>query len=325
MPVTSAVSKVEANGNGVATVFSFNPVVIFEASDLQVYKTAVDGTVTLLAEGVGAANYAVNVSSYPGTGSVTYPSTGPTRLATGEVLTIIRVLPYEQGTRYSNQRAYYPDAIEKSFDYLTMLTQQLLEISSRSVQVPIGDPTDPQDLIDAVVEAAAIAQAAADVISGLNVVPATETQAGFSELSSQAEADAGTDDTTNMTPLKTRRANKDAIIISITGDSTAVTSGTNKKRFRMPYGFTLTEVRANLITAQTSGSILTVDINESGSTILSTKLTIDNTEKTSVTAATPPVMSDTALADDAEISIDVDQIGDGTAQGLKVTLIGYRA
>jgi hypothetical protein len=37
------------------------------------------------------------------------------------------------------------------------------------------------------------------------------------------------------------------------------------------------------------------------------------------------VISDTALADDAEITIDIDQIGDGTAKGLKVMLIGNYA
>jgi hypothetical protein len=93
----------------------------------------------------------------------------------------------------------------------------------------------------------------------------------------------------------------------------------------MPRAVTLTSVRASLTTAQASGSIFTVDINEAGTSILSTKLTIDNTEKTSTTAATPPVISDVNLADDAEMTIDIDQIGDGTAKGLKVTLIGTRA
>ena len=88
---------------------------------------------------------------------------------------------------------------------------------------------------------------------------------------------------------------------------------------------TLTEVRANLNTAQTSGSVFTVDINESGSSVLITKLTIDNTEKTSTTASTSAVISDSSLADDAEITIDIDQVGDGTAKGLKLTLIGTRA
>ena len=108
-------------------------------------------------------------------------------------------------------------------------------------------------------------------------------------------------------------------------ETTALTTGNGKVTFRMPHAMTLTAVRASLSTAQASGSIFTVDINEGGTSILSTKLTIDNTEKTSTTAAAAPVISDSALADDAEITIDIDQIGDGTAKGLKVTLIGTRA
>jgi hypothetical protein len=117
----------------------------------------------------------------------------------------------------------------------------------------------------------------------------------------------------------------ESIIVAASDETTALTTGTSKVTFRMPYAFTLAAVRASLTTAQTSGSIFTVDINDSGTTILSTKLTIDNTEKTSTTAATAPVISDTALADDAEITIDIDQVGDGTAKGLKITLIGTRA
>jgi hypothetical protein len=115
------------------------------------------------------------------------------------------------------------------------------------------------------------------------------------------------------------------IQLAASDESTALTTGTAKVTFRMPHAMTLTGVRASLSTAQSTGSIFTVDINEGGTSILSTKLTIDNTEKTSTTAATAAVISDSALADDAEITIDIDQIGDGTAKGLKVTLIGTRA
>ncbi len=111
--------------------------------------------------------------------------------------------------------------------------------------------------------------------------------------------------------------------VAVSDESTALTTGTGKLTFRLPMAMTVTEVRGSLSTAQTSGSIFTVDINEGGSTILSTKLTLDNTEKTSTTAATPPVISDTALALDAEITIDIDQVGDGTAKGLKVLLLGF--
>jgi hypothetical protein len=115
------------------------------------------------------------------------------------------------------------------------------------------------------------------------------------------------------------------LVVAASDESTALTTGTAKITFRMPRAVTLTSVRASLTTAQASGNILTVDINEGGTSILSTKLTIDNTEKTSTTAATPPVISDANLADDAEMTIDIDQIGDGTATGLKVYLIGTYA
>ena len=107
-------------------------------------------------------------------------------------------------------------------------------------------------------------------------------------------------------------------------ETTALTTGTAKVTFRAPSAFTLTGVRASLTTAQSSGSIFTVDVNQNGTSVLSTKLTIDNTEKTSVTAATPSVISTSAITDDAEITIDIDQIGNGTAKGLKITLIGTR-
>jgi hypothetical protein len=116
-----------------------------------------------------------------------------------------------------------------------------------------------------------------------------------------------------------------AIPIACSDETTALTAGVSKVTFRMPYAMTLTAVRASLTTAQASGAIFTVDINSGGTSILSTKLTLDNTEKTSKTAATAPVISTSSLPDDAEITIDIDQIGDGTAKGLKVYLIGVAA
>ena len=115
------------------------------------------------------------------------------------------------------------------------------------------------------------------------------------------------------------------LVVAASDETTALTTGTAKITFRMPRAVTLTAVRASLTTAQTSGSLLTINIKESGTTILSTKITINNTHKTSTTATTLPVISDTALADDAEMTIDIDQIGDGTAKGLQVMLIGTYA
>jgi hypothetical protein len=105
-------------------------------------------------------------------------------------------------------------------------------------------------------------------------------------------------------------------------ETTPLTTGTAKITFRVPYAMTLTSVRISLTTAQTSGSILTVDINVNGVSILSTKLTIDNGEKTSVTADIQAVISNANIPDDAEVSLDIDGLGDGTAAGLKGALIG---
>lgn len=109
--------------------------------------------------------------------------------------------------------------------------------------------------------------------------------------------------------------------IAIGDETTAITTGT-KVTFRMPFAMTVTAVRASLTTASSSG-IPTFDINEAGTSILSTKLTVDANERTSTTAATAAVISDASLADDAEMTIDVDVAGTGAAGG-KITLIGYQ-
>jgi hypothetical protein len=111
-----------------------------------------------------------------------------------------------------------------------------------------------------------------------------------------------------------------SIQVAISDETTAITTGTAKITFRTPYAFTLTNVRASLATASSSGAPV-FDINMGGTSLLSTKLSIDASEKTSTTAATPPVISNSTITDDAEITIDVDTSGTG-AKGAKITLIG---
>lgn len=75
----------------------------------------------------------------------------------------------------------------------------------------------------------------------------------------------------------------------------------------MPYAMTLTGVKASVNTAPV-GQTISIQIQEGGSDILSTPITIDASEFTSNTAATPPAFSDTALADNALITVDIDQV-----------------
>jgi hypothetical protein len=139
------------------------------------------------------------------------------------------------------------------------------------------------------------------------------------------DADAATARTT-LGAASVAEAKSEVLIIAIGDETTAITTGTAKVTFRMPFAMTLSAVRASLTTASSSGNP-TFDINEgagAGTSVLSTKLSIDSGELTSTTAATPAVISDSALADDAQITIDVDTAGTGAAGG-KIYLIGVRA
>ena len=112
-------------------------------------------------------------------------------------------------------------------------------------------------------------------------------------------------------------------IISCSDEVTDLAIGAAKVTLRAPFAFTVTEVRASATEAPT-GSALQADVNEGGVSILSTVISIDAGAKTSTTAVTQPVISDASIADDAEITVDIDAVGSTTpGKGLKVTLIGY--
>lgn len=118
----------------------------------------------------------------------------------------------------------------------------------------------------------------------------------------------------------------ESIIVAASDETTALATGAGKVTFRMPCAFTLMAIRASVATAPTGGTLLKVDVNKDGSSILSTELTFDSGHKTTTTATMPPVISNPNLTNDAEITIDIDDVGSTIAgKGLKVTLIGTRS
>jgi hypothetical protein len=111
------------------------------------------------------------------------------------------------------------------------------------------------------------------------------------------------------------------MVIPFSDMVTPITATTDKKAFPWPVAnCTITRIKGNLNTAQTSGSIFTINAKKNGTTVFSTQITIDNTEKTSATAATPPVLSVTTITEDDILSIDVPQQGDNTAKGGSITV-----
>lgn len=157
----------------------------------------------------------------------------------------------------------------------------------------------------------------AAVLTGLSLADATDVVAANSILVAFGKLQAQMDVAYAAIAVIPK-----VIPVACSDETTALTVGTNKVVFRMPYGVFPLAIRASLTTAQTSGTIFTVDFLVNGASILTTLLTIDNTEKTSTTAAVPVVFNPGLIVDDAEISISITQIGDGTAKGLKVYLIG---
>jgi len=120
------------------------------------------------------------------------------------------------------------------------------------------------------------------------------------------------------------KVTEEVFIVALSDETTDLTIGNGKASFHMPFAMTLTAVKANCTTAPTGATII-VDINEAGTTIFSTQSNRP-TIAIGATSANAAGIDDTALANDALITFDIDQIGSTAAgKGLKVTLYGYRA
>jgi len=230
---------------------------------------------------------------------------------------------YRHGGDYAN-----------SMYFTTNSTQQMTIDSSGNVGIGVVEPDSTLEVLDTTTQQKWSYDA--DSFTTMTVADASHTTVATGETGNLTldsagdltlDADSGTmtfaDGGVTLATITSLR--QESFIIAASDETTAITAAADKVTFRMPYAFTLTSVRASLTTAGTTSGVTTIDIHESGTTILSTKITIDYDETTSVSAAAQPVISDAALASDAEMTIDVDGIsGGGTEAGLKVTLIGYQ-
>lgn len=102
--------------------------------------------------------------------------------------------------------------------------------------------------------------------------------------------------------------------------TTALTTTTNAGSFHVQAAFTALEVSASLDTASTSG-VVTIDVKVSGTSRLSTLLTIDANETTSYTAATPAVISNATFTQGQIVVFSITTAGTG-AKGLKLGIRG---
>jgi len=137
MTVETQLQKVVSNGNDSTTSFPFSFVITSE-DDLSVVVTDSNGVETTISKGTGTSNYSVTVASYPGSGSITYPATLGTALATGSTITVKRLLTIEQMTDLTNKGEYNPETQERQFDKFIMIDLQQQEELDRAIKVPVS-------------------------------------------------------------------------------------------------------------------------------------------------------------------------------------------
>ena len=150
----------------------------------------------------------------------------------------------------------------------------------------------------------------------------TQTGAASTYLT---QSGAGSTYLTQVSAASTYDTVEQSMTIAITDETSTISQGNTRLTMRAPFSMILTKIpRASVTTASSAGNP-TVDINVNGVSILgSSKLSIDANEKTSTTAATATTLATTSIADDAEITFDIDVAGTGT-RGLKVTIYYRKA
>lgn len=114
-------------------------------------------------------------------------------------------------------------------------------------------------------------------------------------------------------------AREEVVTIELAGSGALPASQVGAAYYRMPWAATLTAVKANRNGTNTNGAV-TIDVNEGGTSVLSTEITIDVGESSSLTAATPAVISDNTVANDALLTFDIDSANTSDEGPLTVTL-----
>jgi hypothetical protein len=149
--MSSAVSKVTLNGDGVQTSWPFS-FKVWKAADLEVSITNAAGVTTVV------SNWSVSLADTGGT--VTYPTSGPA-LPSGHKITIARSMDFLQDVDLVSGTRWDPEVVETALDQATAERQQLKEKLDRAIVVDIADQTTPEALRDSIFDARDTAVASA--------------------------------------------------------------------------------------------------------------------------------------------------------------------
>lgn len=138
--LTDVENRITYSGNGNATEFAYQ-FKILDRTDIKVLLTDADGKEKLLTKDY-YVDVEKNVVRYPGyaVGAEVPESERPAVLPTGWKLTIYREVPVTQETDLPDQ---YPfNQVEAIGDKLTMIAQQLTDVTSRSLKISVSKSAD---------------------------------------------------------------------------------------------------------------------------------------------------------------------------------------
>ena len=116
------------DGNATTRDWDFTfPIITTDGSDIKLYLTAIDGTVTEI-----TSNYSVDVAG----SFVTYPTivSGLALLAVGEKITLVRTEALSQAADWKNKGPFNSETVEAALDKLTAIIQQQQEELSRAIK-----------------------------------------------------------------------------------------------------------------------------------------------------------------------------------------------
>jgi hypothetical protein len=152
MTMSSTVSKVTLNGDGVQTSWPF-AFKVWQEADIEV----------ILSDPTGADSVALDWSAVLAGlgGTVTYPTSGPP-LPLGWKITIKRAMPFLQEVDLVSGTRWDPEVVETALDQKTAELQQLKEELSRSVKIGITSSGTAEDLLTSIYDARDAAQVSAD-------------------------------------------------------------------------------------------------------------------------------------------------------------------
>lgn len=234
MPIADTYVPLKSSGNGSTQDFSFN-FYIGSTANLRVYEED-DVTLVQTLKTLGSDYTATFNDDTPG-GNVHF-LVAP---AAGKSIIRARSIPKTQETPLKTSSGFKAEVVQTIVDKLTALVQDVGEIASRAIKLPIGSSSsvvipapsagkaivgnqtsngfvnsevdlttleDKVDDVDAAVAAAEAAQSASESAqsSAEAAQAAAEAAAGSLTYASQAEAEAGTEAAKAMSPLRTKQA-----------------------------------------------------------------------------------------------------------------------